>query len=43
MTNTYNHETHTDQGISKEIIRSSLKRRANDDLHKLQVNCYVKK
>ena len=31
--NTHNHEAHTDQVISREIIRSSLKRKANDDLH----------
>jgi len=31
--NTHNHEKHTDQVISREIIRSSLKRKANDDLH----------
>jgi len=31
--NKHKHEAHTDQVISREIIRSSLKRKANDDLH----------
>jgi hypothetical protein len=31
--NEHNHEAHTDQVISREIIRSSLKRKANDDWH----------
>jgi hypothetical protein len=33
ISNKHNHEAHTDQVIFREIIRSFLKRKANDDLH----------
>lgn len=33
MSNTHDHEPYSDQVISREIIRSSVKRKANDNLH----------